>query len=239
MSWECPEWTGLRQEKDIGMDQEIVAFARSWAMRYVRTKHPHGLDEGDVENRSLESLYKYSRGKMCGRDGARPSRRCDKAGGPRSCVAVRRGRADARERVPPADATRRQGGRATLLRGRGIPCGREGRADARERVPPAWAKGRGRRGHRAELLRRVGRGYEPPTRGVRASYPWGTSLLPVGYGAPARGVDFTRAPPSVAGRGLCCLSSLPAALLNRESGRKRQRWRNPSSTTWWMSAGTA
>ena len=75
MSWECPEWTGLRQEKDIGMDQEIVAFARSWAARYVRTKHPHGLDEGDVENRILESLYKYSRGKMCGRDGARPSRR--------------------------------------------------------------------------------------------------------------------------------------------------------------------
>ena len=45
MSWECPEWTGLRQEKDIGMDQEIVAFARSWAARYVRTKHPYGLDE--------------------------------------------------------------------------------------------------------------------------------------------------------------------------------------------------
>ena len=75
MSWECPEWTGLRQEKDIGMDQEIVAFARSWAMRYVRTKHPYGLDVEDVENGILESLYKYSRGKMCGRDGARPSRR--------------------------------------------------------------------------------------------------------------------------------------------------------------------
>ena len=42
-------------------------------------------------------------------------------------------------------------------------------------------------------------GYGAPTRGVRASYPWGTALLPVGYGARARGVDFTRAPPSVAG----------------------------------------
>ena len=56
------------------MDQKAVAFARSWATRYVRTKHPHGLDEGDVENRILESLYKYSRGKLNGRDGARPSR---------------------------------------------------------------------------------------------------------------------------------------------------------------------
>ena len=32
-----------------------------------------------------------------------------------------------------------RGGRATLLRGRGIPCGNEGRADAQERVPPAGA----------------------------------------------------------------------------------------------------
>ena len=39
------------------MDQKTVAFARGWARRYVRTKHPHGLDEGDVENRILESLY--------------------------------------------------------------------------------------------------------------------------------------------------------------------------------------
>ena len=55
------------------MDQKAVAFARSWATRYVRTKHPHGLDVEDVENRILESLYKYSRGKMNGRDSARPS----------------------------------------------------------------------------------------------------------------------------------------------------------------------
>ena len=55
------------------MDQKTVAFARSWARRYVRTKHPYGLDVRDVENRILESLYKYGRGKMCGRDGARPS----------------------------------------------------------------------------------------------------------------------------------------------------------------------
>ena len=39
------------------MDQKTVAFALCWARRYVRTKHPHGLDEGDVENRILESLY--------------------------------------------------------------------------------------------------------------------------------------------------------------------------------------
>ena len=38
------------------MDQKTVAFARSWARHYVRTKHPHGLDEKDVENRILESL---------------------------------------------------------------------------------------------------------------------------------------------------------------------------------------
>ena len=55
------------------MDQKAIAFARSWARRYVRTKHPHGLDVEDVENRILESLYKYGRGKMNGRDGARPS----------------------------------------------------------------------------------------------------------------------------------------------------------------------
>ena len=47
------------------MDQKAVAFARSWARRYVRTKHPHGLDVEDVENRILESLYKYSRGNLC------------------------------------------------------------------------------------------------------------------------------------------------------------------------------
>lgn len=46
------------------MDQKAVAFAHSWARRYVRTKHPHGLDVEDVENRILESLYKYSRGKF-------------------------------------------------------------------------------------------------------------------------------------------------------------------------------
>ena len=39
------------------MDQKTVAFARGWARRYVRTKHPCGLDEEDVENRILESLY--------------------------------------------------------------------------------------------------------------------------------------------------------------------------------------
>ena len=39
------------------MDQKNVVFARSWAKRYVRTKRPYGLDEGDVENRILESLY--------------------------------------------------------------------------------------------------------------------------------------------------------------------------------------
>ena len=39
------------------MDQKTVAFARNWARRYVRTKHPYELDEEDVENRILESLY--------------------------------------------------------------------------------------------------------------------------------------------------------------------------------------
>ena len=38
------------------MDQETIVFARRWARHYVRTKHPHGLDEEDVENRILESL---------------------------------------------------------------------------------------------------------------------------------------------------------------------------------------
>ena len=46
------------------MDQKAIAFARSGARRYVRTKHPHGLDAEDVENRILESLYKNSRGKF-------------------------------------------------------------------------------------------------------------------------------------------------------------------------------
>ena len=39
------------------MDRKDMDFARSWARRYVRTKHPYGLDEGDVQNRILESLY--------------------------------------------------------------------------------------------------------------------------------------------------------------------------------------
>ena len=39
------------------MDQKAAAFAHSWATRYVRTKHPYGLDVEDVENRILESLY--------------------------------------------------------------------------------------------------------------------------------------------------------------------------------------
>ena len=46
------------------MDQKAIAFARHWARRYVRTKHPHGLDAEDVENRILESLYRYRRGKF-------------------------------------------------------------------------------------------------------------------------------------------------------------------------------
>ena len=44
------------------MDRKTAIFARSWAKRYVREKHPCGLDVEDVENRILESLYKYSRG---------------------------------------------------------------------------------------------------------------------------------------------------------------------------------
>ena len=39
------------------MDQETIAFARRWARHYVRMKHPHGLDEEDVENRILEALH--------------------------------------------------------------------------------------------------------------------------------------------------------------------------------------
>ena len=44
------------------MNGKMISFARYWAKRYVREKHPYGLDEEDVENRILESLYKYSRG---------------------------------------------------------------------------------------------------------------------------------------------------------------------------------
>ena len=44
---------GLRQEEDIGMDQNTVAFARRWARRYMREYHPHGLGEEDFENRIL------------------------------------------------------------------------------------------------------------------------------------------------------------------------------------------
>ena len=178
------------------MDQEIVAFARSWAMRYVRTKHPHGLDEGDVENRSLESLYKYSRGKMCGRDGARPSRVAllregraparpqwrrrtrrgaslphgPSTGGPRSCAAamggdgragarpsrgrdgarpsrvalLREGRAPARPGASlPTLGVRPPyvGGLASLRLEKTFPPLRVQGADARERVPPADATG--------------------------------------------------------------------------------------------------
>ena len=39
------------------MNQENVAFARRWARRYTRIRHLHGLDEGDVQSRILESLY--------------------------------------------------------------------------------------------------------------------------------------------------------------------------------------
>ena len=87
--------------------------------------------------------------------------RGDEAGGPRSCVAVRRGRADARERVPPADATRRQGGRATLPRGRAT--GEGGRAGAR---PSRIGEGAGTSGA-------SGRTSSARRPGVRASYPWG------------------------------------------------------------------
>ena len=55
------------------MDQKAIAFARNWAKRYVRTKHPYGLDAEDVENRILESLYKNSRGNPGGRDKTRSS----------------------------------------------------------------------------------------------------------------------------------------------------------------------
>ena len=43
------------------MDQKAVAFAHSWARRYVRTKHPHGLDEEDVEIASW-SPFSYDGG---------------------------------------------------------------------------------------------------------------------------------------------------------------------------------
>ena len=39
------------------MDRKTAIFARSWAKRYVREKHPCGLDVEDVENRILESLH--------------------------------------------------------------------------------------------------------------------------------------------------------------------------------------
>ena len=60
MSWECPEWTGLRQEKDIGMDKEDTDFARIWARRYIREHHPHGLGASDVENMILRRLHTHS-----------------------------------------------------------------------------------------------------------------------------------------------------------------------------------
>ena len=98
------------------MDRKAVAFARSWATRYVRMKHPHGLDVEDVENRILESLYKYGRGKMNGRDSARPSqdgrhRRHGDGGAERQPDhrlrlrrAARAGHVHARRRVPQRDA---------------------------------------------------------------------------------------------------------------------------------------
>ena len=46
------------------MNGKMITFARYWAKRYVREKHPYGLDEADVENRILEYLYKYSRGNL-------------------------------------------------------------------------------------------------------------------------------------------------------------------------------
>lgn len=39
------------------MDQENAVFARQWARRYARIRRLYGLDEGDVKNRILESLY--------------------------------------------------------------------------------------------------------------------------------------------------------------------------------------
>ncbi len=39
------------------MDRKTAIFARSWAKRYVREKHPCGLDVEDVKNRILESLH--------------------------------------------------------------------------------------------------------------------------------------------------------------------------------------
>ena len=43
------------------MDQKAVDFAHSRARCYVRTKHPCGLDRGDVENRILEAIHKTGR----------------------------------------------------------------------------------------------------------------------------------------------------------------------------------
>ena len=94
------------------MDQKAAAFAHSWATRYVRTKHPYGLDVEDVENRILESLYKNSRGKFP--DGTDPNSdpaamRCA-APARRTCAACAR-RVAARSRglrMPPA-ARRRHG----------------------------------------------------------------------------------------------------------------------------------
>ena len=39
------------------MDQKTVAFARSWARRYIREHLPHGLDASDVENMILRRLH--------------------------------------------------------------------------------------------------------------------------------------------------------------------------------------
>ena len=51
------------------MDQQAVAFARSWATRYVRTRHPYGLDEGDVEiARSADDSVNFNVVKACAAD---------------------------------------------------------------------------------------------------------------------------------------------------------------------------
>ena len=39
------------------MDRKTIAFARSWARRYIREHHPYGLDESDVENMILRRLH--------------------------------------------------------------------------------------------------------------------------------------------------------------------------------------
>ena len=87
-----------------------VALARAHA-RIIFYDNIMGFPKG--------SPYKVRRGVPHGRGraGARPSR-----------MAVR---------VPPAGATRRQGGRATLPRGRTRSTSRRV-TDAQERVPPAW-----------------------------------------------------------------------------------------------------